>query len=95
MGFQHEMAEDLTGNDYTMLTANYKMNDNGSILFSYGTSAHITDSTLDSTGFALGYNHKLSKRTSMYGTYLDKSADTAQASNKDENGFTLGLKHSF
>jgi len=95
IGFQHEMAEDLTNFDYTMLTVTQKLNNNDSILFSYGQRAHITTATSDSSAFALGYKHSLSKRTSLYAAWLNRSADTASATNLDKSGLTMGMRLTF
>jgi len=95
IGFQHEMAEDLTGFDYTMLSVAHSLNSNDSILFSYGQRAHETTETSDSSAFALGYAHSLSKRTSLYAAVADRSADTASATNLDISGFSLGMRLTF
>jgi len=105
IGFQHEMAEDLTNYDYTMLSVTQKLNDNDSILFSYGQREHATTATSDSNAMALGYKHNLSKRTSLYAAVVDRSADTASDSvsgttgllngNVDVTGFTLGMRLTF
>ncbi|MCW8910001.1 MAG: porin [Gammaproteobacteria bacterium] len=94
-GITIEQTEDLVGEDYMSLMATYKLNDNDTIAFVYGTADNLTD-TNDSNGMALGYIHGMSKRTAMYAAYIDRSYDgAAKSASSDVSGFSLGLKHSF
>jgi predicted porin len=45
----------------------------------------------DDMGYALMYNHKLSKRTNTYLGYGDNASDKAA----DDQVFTLGIRHKF
>lgn len=83
LGFQYEAAEDVTGNDYTFVSANYKLNSNDNIMFTFGDASNAD------SGYALGYAHALSKKTSTYIAIAEDSATT------DLGAITAGLKHKF
>ncbi|MDH5472548.1 MAG: porin [Gammaproteobacteria bacterium] len=80
------------GYDYTTLMATYALNDNDTVAFTYGMAAHDTAAAADMDTVALGYMHNMSKSTTVYAAYVDRSSDTASA---ELNGLTFGLKHSF
>jgi predicted porin len=44
--------------------------------------------------FALGYNHSLSKRTSLYATVSNERRDDFPADRK-KTGYDLGVRHDF
>ena len=93
LGLQHELTEDLLGEDVTFFSANYQMNDNDNIAFSFATAAARSVTVGDDgSGFALMYNHKMSKRTNVYAGYgvEDINDDTL-----DNSVFTLGLRKKF
>ena len=76
LGVQLEQTEDLLGSDYMMVSANYAIDKNNAVSFTYGSrtdinpgggAADINDS--GSTSTALMYNHKMSKMTNVYVGY--------------------------
>lgn len=89
---QYESAEDVVGNNYIHLNAGFNINKNNSIQATYGTASHIDNSALDTTSFAVAYNHKMSKKTNVYIGYGDKSSDTAS---REDNVITAGIKKKF
>jgi len=91
-GLTLEQTEDVVGYDYTTVMATHKVNENDTILFTYGMASHATTAAMDADTLALGYNHAMSKRTSTYAAVVSKSSDTAAS---EISGFTLGLKHKF
>ena len=86
IGAQIESAEDAVGSDYVFLSANYKMNDNDNVAFTFGDV-----DMLDDAGFALMYNHKMSKRTNVYAGYGDNASNDAG----DNQVTTFGIRHKF
>ena len=88
----------------------HKLNANNTVMVTYGTQDHIVD-TNDTSSFALGLAHSMSKRTTVYAAYLDVSDDdenagtwgytatgafsTTVGTDQSASGFTLGLKHTF
>ncbi len=70
-----------------------------------GTQGRTTLDGSDATQTALGYVHSLSKRTSLYGTYvrIDNkgranfavATPPASVAGKDSSGFELGISHRF
>jgi len=81
-----------------------------SVLASYNRSKlELNDREGNSSQWALGYNYSLSKRTNVYAAYADISnddedgdyvrtasvADSTNGGNGYQNGFQVGLKHSF
>jgi len=85
IGAQFESTEDALGADVMFLSANYKMNDNDNVAFTFG------DNDSDDAGFALMYNHKMSKRTNVYAGYGDNASNEAA----DNQVTTFGLRHKF
>ena len=80
LGIQLEQTEDLIGADYMMISANYSIDKNNAIYFSYGTKDDYTDEggTLSDSGsssVALMYNHNMSKNTNVYVGYGSRSDD--------------------
>jgi len=49
------------------------------------------DNGTDDIGYAIMYNHKLSKRTNTYVGYGDNASNKAQ----DDQDFTVGIRHKF
>jgi predicted porin len=102
VGAQFEQNEDLENADFMMLSVKHKLNDNDTILFSYGTKDAVVDATATPVveskagshdAIAVGYNHSMSKRTSTYVAYATKGDDAAGANDLDI--ISLGLKHTF
>ena len=92
IGGQFESAEDLTGNDYLHVNGGFLINANNIITATYGTASHVTTSTLDTTGMAVAYDHKMSKMTDVYVAYVDRSSDTAS---KEDSAWALGFRKKF
>jgi predicted porin len=69
------------------------------------TATHVNTGANDASQFALGYLHKLSKRTALYTNIVSISNKGASAIAVDKNptlvggrsslGFDLGVRHSF
>ena len=98
LGVQLEQSEDLTGNDYMMVSANYAIDKNNAIYFSFGTmdddvAAGVTTADTGSSSFALMYNHNMSKKTNLYVGYGDRD-DDASTSN-DFSVITAGMRVKF
>ena len=99
-GVTVEQTADLTasaknakdGYDFTTLMATYKMNANDTVAFTYGMAAGDSVVAVDADTMAIGYMHNMSKRTSVYGAYHDRSSDDKTM---EQNGVSFGLKHSF
>jgi len=86
IGAQFESVEDTTvAGDTMFVSVNYKMNDNDNVAFTLG------DNDTDDMGFALMYNHKMSKRTNVYAGYGDNASNDAQ----DDQVTTFGVRHKF
>ncbi len=93
VSLQYEAAEDRTGGNYIFGSAYYNMNKNNQMIISLGQySAKDTINDADSMGYALAYNHKMSKLTNIYVGYGQKSSD---ATNADESMITMGFKKKF
>jgi predicted porin len=105
-------ATDGRGLNNFVLGANIKAGAQGTFKVSYvkadGNGKTATEEARDATQFALGYQHALSKRTSLYGHYSrisNKSGANfttsgsgpvaAHASGKASNGYEFGINHSF
>ena len=86
VGLQYEAVQDAgVQGDTVFVSANYKMNDNDNVAFTFG------DNDTDDVGFALMYNHKMSKRTNVYAGYGDNASNTAN----DDQLTTVGIRHKF
>jgi len=92
IGGQYEDAEDVTGNNYLHVNGGFNINKNNAIIATFGQAEHVTTSTLDTTGIAIAYNHKLSKMTNVYLAFGDRSSDTAS---KEDSVFAGGIKKKF
>ncbi|VAW52865.1 hypothetical protein MNBD_GAMMA06-160 [hydrothermal vent metagenome] len=89
---QFESAEDLTGFNYIHVNGGFNINKNNSIEATFGTASHINNSNLDTTSFAVAYNHKMSKKTNVYVGYGDRSSDVDA---NDDTLFTAGIRKKF
>ena len=86
VGLQYEAVQDAgVQGDTVFVSANYKMNDSDNVAFTFG------DNDTDDVGFALMYNHKMSKRTNVYAGYGDNASNTAN----DDQLTTVGIRHKF
>lgn len=65
--------------------------DSGTIMASYNTADNYQGTAGDADQWALGYTHKLSKRTSVYADIANKDVDGAD----DVTGINIGMKHKF
>jgi len=90
---QYEAAEDQTGGDYMFLGANWDINKNNSLQGTAGSQSDV------STGYALGYTHKMSKQTKVYVDYSavseDSTASCAGVGVCDDSVIALGFVKSF
>ena len=99
-GLQYESAENRTGGDYLFGSFMYNINKNNQLIVTAGqfTAKDVTTAS-DSMGYALAYNHKLSRLTNMYVGYGLKSADkninTGLPNAGDESMLTAGLRKRF
>ncbi len=88
LGVQLEQTEDLLGSDYMTVTANYSLDKNNAILFSYGSRSDIaaggeTATDSGSSSISLMYNHNMSKNTNVYVGYGSRSSDDNAIDLKD------------
>jgi predicted porin len=96
---QYEMAEDQTGGDYMFIGGNFDINKNNAIAATVGQQSDI------STGYAIGYTHKMSKQTKVYVDYSAVTDDlntegwdtlTGESYQKfDDSVIALGFVKSF
>jgi predicted porin len=92
---QFEAAEDSTSSDFIFLAGTFNINKNNMIALTAGTQTRYVASggaDDDSTGYALAYNHKMSKMTNVYVGYGARSEDAANA---DESMLSLGIRKKF
>jgi predicted porin len=90
IGAQFESAEDVIGSDIIFVSANYKMNDNDNVALTLGDV-----DKLDDMGFAVMYNHKMSKRTNVYAGYGDNASTGNATTGNDNQVTTFGIRHKF
>ena len=93
IGVQLEQTEDLMGNDYSMLSADYKIDKNNSVYVSFGQKAESAAGNDGSSAVALMYNHKMSKKTNIYVGYGDRSDDNAAS--QGYSVMTAGMRVKF
>ncbi len=93
-GLQYESVEDVicgancNGSapaDTIFASFNMKVSDAGNVAVTLG------DNDTDDIGYALMYNHKLSKRTNTYVGYGDNASNKAN----DRQDITFGIRHKF
>lgn len=92
IGAQYESSEDVVGFNYIHVNGGFNFNANNSIEATVGTAEHINNGNLDTTSWALAYNHKLSKMTNVYVAYGDKSSDDAAS---EDSTLAFGIKKKF
>jgi len=93
IGLQLEQTEDLLGNDYSMLSADYSIDNNNSVYVSFGQMAESAAGNDGSSSYALMYNHKMSKKTNVYVGYGDRSDDNAAS--QGYSVMTAGMRIKF
>ncbi len=92
LGLQHEMTADLLGEDTTFLSAKFALNDNDSVALTFASASADVAGQLDGSGFAIMYDHKMSKRTNVYVGYGTEDFNDDDLDNSD---LTLGIRHKF
>lgn len=100
VALQYESSKDLTGADYLYGSTYYNFNKNNQIIFTAGQySEKDSATTTGSKGYALAYNHKMSRLTNLYVGYGLKSADknisTGLSNAGDESMITMGVRKKF
>ena len=100
LSLQYEAAENRTGANYLFGSAYYNFNKNNQVIFTAGQySAKDSATVSDSKGYALVYNHKMSKLANLYVGYGVKSADkginTGLENAGDESMLTMGVRKRF
>jgi len=92
LGLQYESIEDVNnvksvtpGGDIIFASLNWQVTDSGNVAVTLG------DNDTDDIGYAVMYNHKLSKRTNTYVGYGDNASDEAN----DDQDITFGIRHKF
>jgi len=93
VGLQHELTEDLLGQDTTFLSGKMDLNSTDMIAVTFGSSAaKSTTVGDDGSAMAFMYDHKLSKRTNVYAGYGVEDMDDDGLDNSD---LTFGIRHKF
>ncbi len=94
IGLQFESVEDVVGSDILFLSGDFKVSESGSVYLTVGDVDQ-----LDDMGFAIMYNHDLSKRTNVYVGYGDNASDDVVGlvipELADEQLTTVGIRHKF
>ncbi|MCW9047907.1 MAG: porin [Gammaproteobacteria bacterium] len=85
-GLQYESVEDVVGSDIVFASFNYQVNDNDNVAVTLGDV-----DLADDMGYAVMYNHKMSKRTNVYAGY----GDDASNDNASQEQLTFGIRHKF
>jgi len=85
LGLQYESVEDVLGSDVIFASMNWQVTDAGNVAVTLG------DNDTDDIGYAVMYNHKLSKRTNTYVGYGDNASDEGA----DDQDITFGIRHKF
>ncbi len=100
VSLQYEAAENRTGGNYLFGSAYYNLNKNNQMIFTagqYSAKDSVTDS--DSKGYALAYNHKMSKLANLYVGYGVKSSakgvSPGLSNAGDESMLTMGVRKRF
>lgn len=85
----YENWDGLVESDLWQIQAAYDFGNNR-VKAMYGQNDLDNDN--DTESFAIGFEHNLSKRSSVYAEYVDYSSDSDIA---EWDGFSVGMKHSF
>ena len=98
LSLQYEAAEDRTGSDFIFGAGTWKINKNNQLILTAGQQTRKTVAgavSNDSMGYALAYNHNLSKMTNVYVGYgavdndLDYSAVAEAASPLSSGAYSM------
>jgi len=89
-GLQYESVEDVVGSDVVFASFNYQLNDNDNIAVTIGDV-----DLADDMGYAVMYNHKMSKRTNVYAGYGDNASTGDGTTGNDDQDLTFGIRHKF
>ena len=85
--------------DYIFAAGTFNINANNSLIATYGMVDYDEasgDPSIDTDGYALAYNHKMSKMTNVYVGYGAMSSDLNYVDGGgDESMFTAGIKKKF
>ncbi len=100
VSLQYEVADKRTGGNYLFGSTYYNFNRNNQIILSLGQySAKNTDVDAKSKGYALAYNHKMSKLSNIYVGYGKKASSKGLSSGLanagDESMVTMGFRKKF
>ena len=95
LGIQLEQTEDLIGNDYTFVSADYTIDGNNSVYLAVGQMGDSKGAVVadGSTSIAIMYDHKMSKATDLYVGYGSRDDDAAAS--KDYSVVTAGMRVRF
>ena len=89
---QYEDAEDLKGVNYLFLAGTYNLSKSDSVSVTFASNDGKTLADNDGSGYALMYNHNMSKRTNVYAGY---GSEDFNDDDDDNTTLTLGLRHKF
>ena len=92
VGGQFESTEDVVGYNYVHLNGGYLIDNNNIVTATFGNASHIDDSTQDTAGLALAYDHKMSKATDVYVAYVSRTSDTES---KEDSAMAAGIRVKF
>jgi predicted porin len=95
IGAQYEMAEDRTNADYAFLAGTFNINANNALIATYGMKDAKDEGNVpseDTTGYALAYDHKMSKMTNVYVGY---GANSSDIDGEDVSMLTAGMRVKF
>jgi hypothetical protein len=102
VALQYEMidtGEWKADTDYLFLAGTFNINKNNAIIATYGmrdTDEFEGEDSVDSNGYAIAYDHKMSKMTNVYVGYGAMSDDVKYADGGgDESMFTAGMRVKF
>jgi predicted porin len=88
VGVVYEDQDTSSDNTLWMINGSYTMGNN-TIKAMYGDNDNGGD------GWALGVDHKFSKRTKVYALYADSDNSLNSEAKGDLSGFSLGMQHNF
>ncbi len=96
LAIQYEEAGNRTGANYLFTSGRYNINSNNQFVLTYGRASKDSSSSVTNvnnhSGYALAYNHRLSKLTNVYVGYGARSSDAA---NDSPSMFTAGFHKKF
>ncbi len=108
LALQYENAADRTGADFIFAAGTWNINKKNALILTLG-QADVSEATgvdsLDRQGYALAYNHNISKMTNVYVGYGATSSDfsltdvtigdVGDTLGGDESMFTAGIRKKF